>query len=108
MTPRYNLAQMAIYGAIGFAAVVGAVVLGYSGNLNSDAVAAILTGALALAANSAATQGAVYTAINGKSVVTPQLLAEAGATNRTAIVAAASSQPTNVEPVEPAPHPTEE
>lgn len=103
MTGRQTLAQMVIYGAIALAAVIGAVLLGYTGNLNSDAVAAILTGALALAGGSAASTGAVFAAVNGKSTVTPQLVAEQGATNRTAIVAAAGSQPHTVEPapVEP-------
>lgn len=79
--------------------------LGYNGSLNSDAVAAILVGALALAGGSAASTGAVYAAVNGKSTVTPQLLAEQGATNRTAIVAASASQPTAVTAVEVTPTP---
>jgi hypothetical protein len=100
MTGKQTLFQMVIYGMIALAAVIGAVILGYNGSLNSDAVAAILVGALALAGGSAASTGAVYAAVNGKSTVTPQLLAEQGATNRTAIVAASSSQPTQVTPVE--------
>lgn len=99
---------MVIYGLIALAAVIGAVVLGYSGNLASDAVAAILVGALALAGGSAASTGAVYAAVNGKSTVTPQLIAEAGATNRTAIVAAAASQPATVAPQDPVTPPAEE
>jgi hypothetical protein len=96
---------MVIYGAIALAAVIGAVILGYSGNLASDAVAAILVGALALAGGAASSTGAVYAAVNGKSTVTPQLLAEQGATQRTALVAASASQPTNIEPVAVAPQP---
>lgn len=105
MNRNQTLAQMVIYGLIALAAVIGAVVLGYSGNLASDAVAAILVGALALAGGSAASTGAVYAAVNGKSTVTPQLIAEVGATNRTAIVAAAASQPSTVVASEPVPSP---
>lgn len=108
MQGKQTLAQMVIYGLIALAAVVGAVVLGYSGNLASDAVAAILVGALALAGGSAASTGAVYAAVNGKSTVTPQLVAEQGATARTAIVAAASTSPTDVTPVPVTPAPIEE
>lgn len=105
MNQNQTLLQMVIYGCIALAAVVGAVVLGYSGNLNSDAVAAILVGALALAGGSAASTGAVYAAVNGKSTITPQLIAEQGATNRTAIVAAASTSPKDVTPVVPTDQP---
>ena len=100
MGRNQTLAQMVIYGAIAITAVIGAIVLGYSGNLASDAVAAILVGALALAGGSASATGAVYAAVNGKSTVTPQLIAEQGATNRTAIVAAAA-QPTSIVASEP-------
>jgi hypothetical protein len=107
MTGKQTLFQMIIYGMIALAAVIGAVILGYNGSLNSDAVAAILVGALALAGGSAASTGAVYAAVNGKSTVTPQLLAEQGATNRTALVAAAASAPTQIvaSEVTPTPHP---
>ena len=105
MTGKQTLFQMVIYGLIALAAVIGAVVLGYNGALASDAVAAILVGALALAGGSAASTGAVYAAVNGKSTVTPQLIAEQGATNRTAIVAAAAAQPTTVASVEVTPTP---
>jgi len=108
MTGRHNLYQLAIYGTIALAAVVGAVVLGYHGTLNSDAVAAILTGALSLAAANAGAQGAIYTAVNGKSLVTPQMLSEQGATNRTAIVAAAAAPSSTVTPQEPTPEPPPE
>lgn len=101
---RQNLYQLAIYGAIAVIAVIGAVVLGYHGTLNSDAVAAILTGALALAGANAGSAGAVYNAVNGKSLSTPQQIAESGATNRTAIVAAAASGARDVKPVDPQPH----
>lgn len=99
---RQNLVQQGIYGAIALAAVVGAVVLGYAGNLNSDAVAAILTGALALAGGAATGIGAVGAVVNGKSVITAQQVAEQGATQRTAIVAAAANDSHTVTPVEPA------
>lgn len=101
MTAKQQLIQQGIYAAIALAAVIGAVVLGYSGNLNSDAVAAILTGALALAGGAAAGIGTVGAVVNGKSVVTHQLVAEQGANTRTAIVAAAGAQPVTVTPVEP-------
>ncbi len=102
VTGRQSLVQLCVYGAIALAAVMGAVILGYHGTLNSDAVAAILTGALALAGASAASQGAIYQAVNGKSVVTEQLLSEQGANQRTAIVAAAGGNANTVTPVEPA------
>lgn len=107
MNNRQNLAQLAIYGAIALVAVAGTILLGLNDKLNSDAVAAILTGALALAGGSAASIGAVYTAVNGKSVVTPQLLAEQGANQRTAIIAAAAGGASTVTPVEPAHNPEE-
>lgn len=100
--------QLAIYGAIALMAVLGAVILGYHGTLNSDAVAAILTGALALAGGAAAGQGAVYTAVNGKSLVSSEMLREQGASQRTAIVAAAAGSASTVEPVHPAPAAEEE
>ena len=99
MAGRQNIYQLAIYGSIALAAVGGAILLGYHGTLNSDAVAAILTGALALAGGTASSVGTLYTAVNGKSVVSHQMTAEQGATTRTAIVAAAGSQPQVVEPV---------
>jgi len=102
VTGKQNLVQLGIYGAIAFAAVIGAVVLGWHGTLNSDAVAAILTGALALAGGAAASQSVVGTVVNGKSVLSQELLREQGATTRTAIVAAAGSQAHTVTPVEPA------
>lgn len=108
MSARQQLVQQGIYGGIALAAVLGAVLLGYSGNLNSDAVAAILTGALALAGGAATGIGAVGAVVNGKSVITAQQVAEQGATQRTALVAAASSQPTAVTPVEPTPPAPEE
>jgi len=98
---KQNLAQLGIYGAIGITAVIGAIVLGYHGTLNSDAVAAILTGALTLAGGAAVSQGAIYTTVNGKSLVSAEQLREQGATTRTAIVAAAGTNPTTVTPVEP-------
>lgn len=107
VTGRQSLVQLCVYGAIALAAVAGAILLGYHGTLNSDAVAAILTGALALAGASAAGTSAVYQAVNGKSVVTPQLLAEQGANQRTAIVAAAASNAHTVTPVEPTHPPAE-
>lgn len=107
MSGRQNLFQLLIYGLIALSAVIGAVILGWRGALNSDAVAAILTGALALAGGAAAGQGAVYTAVNGKSVVSHELLAEQGATQRTAIIAAAGAQPSTVTPVVPATRPQE-
>lgn len=107
MTGRQSLVQLGVYGAIALSAVIGAVVLGYHGTLNSDAVAAILTGALALAGGTAAGVGTLYTAVNGKSVVSNQQLAENGATARTAIVAAAGGSAHTVTPVEPTQHPGE-
>ena len=104
MDRNQTLAQMVIYGAIALAAVIGAIILGYNGSLDPAAVASILVGALALSGGSASATGAVYAAVNGKSTVTPQLLAEQGATNRTALVAASASPPTTVEPVAPTTH----
>lgn len=108
MSAKQQLVQQGIYGGIALAAVVGAIVLGYSGNLNSDAVAAILTGALALAGGAATGIGAVGAVVNGKSVVTAQQVAEQGASTRTAIVAAAAAEPRIVTPVEPVPAPVDE
>lgn len=99
-----NLVQLGIYGVIGLVAVIGAVVLAYHGAISGDAAAAVLTGALTLAGGAAASQGAIHSSVNGKSVVSNELLAETGATNRTAIVAAAGSQPQAVTPVEPMTH----
>lgn len=107
VTSRQSLVQLGVYGAIAVTAVVGAIVLGYHGTLNSDAVAAILTGALALAGGTAAGVGTLYTAVNGKSVVSNEQLRENGATNRTAIVAAAAGGPSSVTPVEPTARPAE-
>lgn len=108
MGQRQQLIQQVIYASIALCAVIGAVILGWRGALNSDAVAAILTGALALAGGAAASIGAVGSVVNGKSVVTSQMLSEQGATQRTAIVAAASTSPRDVTPVEPQPHPENE
>jgi hypothetical protein len=101
MTTKQQLIQQVIYALIALSAVIGAVILGWRGALNPDAVAAILTGALALAGGAAAGIGAVGAVVNGKSVVTHQLISEQGATARTAIVAASATPSTTVTPVEP-------
>lgn len=101
MSGRQNLYQLGVYGAIAIVAVIGAIILGYHGTLSSDAVASILVGALALAGGTAAGVGTLYTAVNGKSVVSHQMVSEQAATNRTAIVAAAGGSANKVTPVEP-------
>ena len=101
MPYKQQLIQQVIYASIALAAVIGAVILGWRGALNSDAVAAILTGALALAGGAAAGIGTVGAVVNGKSVVTHQLIAEQGANTRTALVAAAGAPANTVTPVEP-------
>lgn len=101
MTPRQNLVQLGVYGAIVLATVVGAIVLGVQGSISEAAVTAIFGAAIGFAGGSAASGSTLYTVVNGKSVVTPQYLAEQGATQRTAIVAAAGQAAATVEPVVP-------
>lgn len=98
--------QLGVYGVIVFTTVIGAILLGWQGTISEAAVTAIFGAAVGFAGGAAAGQGAVYTAVNGKSVVTPQLIAEQGANVRTALVAAAGSPARDIEaaellPVEP-------
>lgn len=97
--PRQPLYVLAIYGGIVFASIVTVGILGYHGTLDGQSVVAILGAAIGFAGGSASSLGSLNSVVNGKSVVTPQLLAEQGATQRTAIVASAGSEAHVVEPV---------
>lgn len=102
MTGRQNLVQLCVYGAIVLATVVGAIVLGVQGSISEAAVTAIFGAAIGFAGGSAASGSTLYAVVNGKSVVTPQLVAEQGANTRTAIIAAAGAEAQRVTPVSPA------
>lgn len=104
MTGKQNLAQLAVYGAIVGLTVVGAIILGWQGSISEAAITAIFGAAIGFAGGSAASGSTLYSVVNGKSVVTPQLISEQAATNRTALVAAAASAPATVTPVEPVEH----
>lgn len=101
VTPRQNLVQLGVYGAIVGLTVVGAIILGWQGSISEAAITAIFGAAVGFAGGSAASGSTLYAVVNGKSVVTPQLIAEQGANTRTAIIAASASDPRSVSPVEP-------
>lgn len=103
VTARQNLVQLGVYGLVVLSTVIGAIILGWQGTLDSAAVTAIFGAAVGFAGGSAASGSTLFAVVNGKSVVTPQLLAEQGATTRTSIIAAAGSQAQTVTPVEPSP-----
>lgn len=98
---RQNLIQIGIFGLIGLGAVVGTVVLAWHGSLSGDAAAGLLATAFSLAGAAALGQGTLNSVVNGKSVVSSELLREQGANQRTAIVAAAAGGAAEVTPVEP-------
>lgn len=99
---RQALYVMALHGTIALAVVIAATVLAFHGSLDAEAATAIFGTAVGLAGGSASALGALGSVVNGKSVVTQQMLAEQGATNRTAIVSAAASPAHKVTASEPA------
>ena len=103
MNGRQALYVMALHGSIALACVVAATVLGFHGSLDGQTVAVIFGTAVGLAGGSASSLGALGSVVNGKSVVSAQMLAEQGATARTAIVSAAASPAHKVTASEPAP-----
>lgn len=107
MPPRQPLYVLAIHGSIVLAAILTVGILGFHGTLDGQSVVAVLGTAIGFAGGTASSLGSLNTVVNGKSVVTPQLLAEQGATARTAIVAASSSEPHTVEPVQVQQEPAE-
>lgn len=100
--------QLVVYGIIVLSSVVGATLLGYNGSISEAAITAIYGAAIGFAGGAGIGASSLYTVINGKSLVSPQYLAEQGASTRTAIVAAAAGDARTVQPVEPTQHAPEE
>lgn len=101
MPPRQPLYVLAIHGGIVLATILTVGVLGYHGTLDGQTISAVLGAAIGFAGGTASSLGSLNTVVNGKSVVTPQLLAEQGATNRTALATAAAAAAHNVKPQAP-------
>lgn len=107
VTQRQALYTLGIHGGIVLAAIVTVGVLGYHGTLDGQSVVAILGAAIGFAGGTASSLGSLNTVVNGKSVVTPQFVAEQAATQRTAIVASAGSEAHTVKPAVVTPEPKE-
>lgn len=101
MTGRQSILILAFHGAIVTVLVIAATVLGFHGTLDASAVTAIFGAALGFAGGTASSLGSLGAVVNGKSVVTQQQVAEQGAAQRTAIVAAAGGEARRMVPVEP-------
>lgn len=59
---------------VALSAIIGAIVLGALHDLDPQVIAALLSGALALAGGSAVSTQATNAAVNGKATVSPELL----------------------------------
>lgn len=94
---------MGMHAAIVLAVVVATVILGVQGTLDSSSVLGILGAAIGFAGGTAASLGSLGAAVNGKSVVTPQLVSEQASMQRAALAAAAASPP-HVPPLEASPN----
>lgn len=101
MNAKQSMAVMAMHGAIVLSVVVATVILGVQGTLDSSSVLGILGAAIGFAGGTAASLGSLGAAVNGKSVITPQMISEQGAMQRTAMLAAASAPSHIVEASEP-------
>lgn len=108
MSGRQSIYVLGFHAGLAGSIVIAATVLGYHGTLDSATVAAIFAAALGFAGGTASSLGSLGAVVNGKSVITAQQIAEQGATQRTAIVAAASAQPRDVDAVTPVEHPVSE
>ena len=108
MPPRQPLYVLAIHGSIVLAAILVVAVLGYHGTLDGQSVVAVLGTAIGFAGGTASSLGSLNTVVNGKSVLTEQLIAEQAATQRTAILSAAASEPHVVTPEQPHTQPAEQ
>lgn len=93
---------MVMHGVIVLSVVVVTCVLGIQGTLDSPSILGILGAAIGFAGGTAASLGSLGAAVNGKSVVTPQLISEQASMQRAALVAAAAT-PSHVVPVQPVP-----
>lgn len=96
MNAKLSVYVMAMHGLIVLSVVVVTCVLGVQGTLDSASILGILGAAIGFAGGTAASLGAVGQAVNGKSVITPQLISEQASMQRTALAAAASAQPHDV------------
>lgn len=85
MTGRQNLYVLGLYGTIILATVIGAVILGIQGTLDSAAITAIFGTAIGGAGAALAAQGTLGQAVNGKSTVSTSALNEREQTLRAAI-----------------------
>ena len=103
MSSRQPLYVLAIHGGIVLAAIMTVGLLGFHGTLDGQSVVAILGAAIGFAGGSASSLGSLGAVVNGKSLMTSQQVSEQGATQRTAIVAAAAGDPHRVTPVTPKP-----
>lgn len=98
---KFTLYGTLIHAAVVVSAIVAVTVLGAQGTIDGQSVVAVLAAAIGFAGANATSVSSLGAVVNGKSVVTPQLLAEQGATARTAIVAAGGSESHVVRPQTP-------
>ncbi|HVE35372.1 MAG TPA: hypothetical protein VNC18_17535 [Gemmatimonadaceae bacterium] len=101
MTARQSLLLQGMHAFIVLGVLASVTVLGVQGTLTGESVIAVYAAAIGFAGASAGQIGTLAQAVNGKSVVTSQMLAEQGATNRTGLVAAAGGSAHTVTPIIP-------
>lgn len=93
MNVRQSLYIQIMHGVIVVIVVIAATILAYNGTLDSATVAVIFGAAVALAGGSAQSLGSLGQTVNGKSMVSDAALANRETTLRTAMAAAAASEP---------------
>lgn len=101
VSAKDSLYVQGIHVTVVLSAIFAVSLLGYHGTLDGQSVVAVLGAAIGFAGANVSSVGSLAQAVNGKSVVTSQLLAEQGATARTAIVSAAAADSHTVEPSAP-------
>ena len=85
MTTRQQVIPLVVHGGIVALAVLAVTVLGFHGSLDAQAVTAVLGAAIGFAGASAASQGALSTAVNGKSTISTEALGQREVTLRAAM-----------------------
>lgn len=82
---KQALYVMILHGATALSVVIAATVLSFHGSLDAEAATAIFGAAIGLAGGSAAALGTLSSAVNGKSVVSTESLADMQRTTRAAM-----------------------
>jgi hypothetical protein len=101
MSARYTLYGTLIHATVVVSAIAAVTALGMQGTIDGQSVVAVLAAAIGFAGANATSVSSLGAVVNGKSIVTPQLIAEQGATARTGMVAAGLSEAHVVHPETP-------